>query len=59
MENPDEYDTDDSLTSFFAPGEPRRMFGRLLKDKKTGISYKLPNLEQINQILKDTRKTTE
>jgi len=35
------------------------MFGRLPKNKKTGASYKIPNLEQIIQILTDNMKSTE
>lgn len=36
LQNPDEYNSDDSISSMFDEGEPRRMFGRLAKDKKTG-----------------------
>lgn len=44
ISHPDEYDSDDSLTSLYEPNEPRRMFGRLAKDKATGKSYKIPSV---------------
>lgn len=59
IENPDEYASDDSLSSLFNEGEPRRMFGRLAKNKETGESYKIPSLEQIIKILQDGMKTSE
>jgi hypothetical protein len=58
IENPDEYDSDDSLTSLFEENQPRRMFGKLAKDKTTGKSYKIPSVEQIKKILMDNVKTT-
>ena len=51
IENPDEYKSDDSCSSLFNEGEPRRMFGRLAKNKATGQSYKIPSFEEIRQIL--------
>ena len=45
LQNPDEYDSDDSLASLFEENEPRRMFGKLPKDKKSGKSYKIPSVD--------------
>ena len=58
LANPDEYDSDDSLASLFDDNEPRRMFGKLPKDK-SGKSYKIPSADQIKKILMDGVKTTQ
>jgi hypothetical protein len=59
IENPDDYNSDDSVSSMFDEGEPWRMFGRLAKDKQTGQSYKIPSLARVNEILLNSQKNTE
>ena len=40
-------------------GKPIRMYGKLPKNKVTGMHYQIPSLNQIMDIIKDKQKTVE
>lgn len=59
IENPDDYESDDSLSSLFEEGQPRRMIGKLPKNEATGNFYKIPNKDEMKKILQDNAKSLD